>query len=66
MLKELKVEDVKCVDDSSQTRGVTILCGPRTIVSLIFDKSISHEQTDELMHLLWSKMKLVEIVIQMP
>jgi hypothetical protein len=66
MWKEFKVSDVKCVDDSSKTRGVTILCGPRTYVSLIFDKSVPHQQTDELVRLLWSKMKLAEVVVEIP
>jgi hypothetical protein len=66
MVKQFKVEDVKCIDDSSQTRGVTILCGPRTMVSLIFDDSIAHKQTDEVMHLLWSKLRIKEVVVQIP
>lgn len=66
MWKELKVADVKCVDDSTKTRGVTILCGPRTYVSLIFDKSVPHKETDELVRLLWSKMKLSDVIVEMP
>jgi len=67
MWTKLKVADVKCVDDSSQTRGVHIACGEqgRSFVTLIFDKAISHKQTDELMHLL-EKMKLAEVIVETP
>jgi ammonia channel protein AmtB len=67
MWTKLKVADVKCVDDSSQTRGVHIACGDdgRSIVTLIFDKSISHKQTDDLMHLL-EKMKLTDVIMDTP
>ena len=65
MWKNFKVADVKCVDDSSKTRGVTIACGNRSFVTLIFDKSIPHEKTDDLMHLL-EKMKLTEVIVDTP
>jgi hypothetical protein len=65
MLKELKVLDVRCVDDSSQTRGVTIICGPRTYVSLIFDRSVAHKKTDDLVRLL-EKMGLSDVVVEAP
>ena len=66
MWAKLKVGDVKCVDDG-QTRGVHIACGEqgRSFVTLIFDKAIPHKQTDDLMHLL-EKMKLSEVIVEMP
>jgi len=68
MLKELKVRDVKCVDDSTQTRGVHIICGsdgePPQFITLIFDKPIPHKQTDDLMHLLES-MGLAEVIVDL-
>ncbi len=66
MRKELKVNDVKCVDDSSKTRGVTILCGPGKYVTLIFDDSTPHKDTDDLVRLLWSKLKLSDVIVEMP
>jgi hypothetical protein len=66
MLKELKVADVKCVDDSSHTRGITILCGPHTYVSLIFDTSVPHKQTDDPVRLLRDKMRLAEVIVEAP
>ena len=67
MWTKLKVADVKCVDDSSQTRGVHIACGEqgRSSVTLIFDNAIPHKQTDELMHLL-EKMKLTDVIVETP
>ena len=65
MWNKFKVADVKCVDDSSRTRGVTIACGSQAFVTLIFDKAIPHEKTDELMHLL-EKMKLTEVIVDTP
>jgi len=65
MWKNLKVADVKCVDDSSRTRGVHIACDNRSFVTLIFDPSIPHEKTDDLMHLL-EKIKLTEVIVDMP
>ena len=59
---EYKVGDVKCVDDG-RTKGVVISCEGRNLVSLVFDKSIPHKQTDELARLL-EKMKLAEVVVQ--
>jgi hypothetical protein len=65
MWKSLKVADVKCVDDSSRTRGVTIACDNHSFVTLIFDKAIPHEKTDDLMHLL-EKMRLAEVIVDTP
>ena len=65
MWKNFKVADVKCVDDSSKTRGVSIACENRSFVTLIFDKAIPHEKTDDLMHLL-EKMKLTEVIVETP
>jgi hypothetical protein len=65
MWKELNVADVKCVDDSSKAKGVTILCGTGSYVSLIFDKAIPHKETDELARLL-EKMKLAKVVVEIP
>ena len=55
---------MKCVDDGV-TRGVHIACGGRSFVTLIFDKAIPHQQTDDLMRLL-EKMKLAEVIIDTP
>lgn len=67
MLTEFKVIDVKCIDDSSKTRGISILCTPTPPpfkgVQLIFDKATPHKQTDELAALLL-KMKLTEILAE--
>lgn len=62
---ELKVADVKCVDDSTETRGVTIFCGPRSYVTLLFNDAIPHKQTDDLVRLL-EKMKLAEVIVETP
>lgn len=59
---EYKVGEVKCVDDG-RTRGVVIGCEGRNLVSLVFDSSIPHKQTDELARML-EKMRLVEVVVQ--
>jgi hypothetical protein len=59
---EYKVGDVKCVDDGT-TRGVVIGCEGRNLVSLVFDTTIPHKQTDELARML-GEMKLVEVVVQ--
>jgi hypothetical protein len=68
MLIELKVDDIKCVDNSSRERGVTFLCSqkaaPAKIVSLIFDERISHEQTGDLVKLL-SEMGLKQVEVQL-
>jgi hypothetical protein len=53
---------VKCVDDG-RTKGVIIGCEGSNLVSLVFDSSIPHKQTDELARML-EKMKLVEVVVQ--
>jgi hypothetical protein len=36
-----------------------------SFVTLIFDPSIAHEKTDDLMHLL-EKMKLTEVIVETP
>jgi hypothetical protein len=59
---EYKVGEVKCIQDG-ETRVVIIGCEGRSLVSLVFDKSVPHKQTDELARLL-DKMKLVEVVVQ--
>jgi hypothetical protein len=59
---EYKVGEVKCIDDG-ETRGVIIGCAGSNLVSLVFDKSIPHKQTDELARML-DKMKLAEVVVQ--
>jgi hypothetical protein len=66
MWTKLKVGDVKCVDDG-KTRGVHIACGHdgHSFVTLIFDKAIPHEQTDELERQL-RKMKLTEVIVDTP
>lgn len=64
MWEKFKVEDIKCVDDSTQARGVIILCGPRTMVTLMFDEKVPHKETDDLVHLLWGKLKLREVIVQ--
>ena len=61
-ITEYRVGEVKCVDDG-RTRGVVIGCEGRNLVSLIFDGSIPHKQTDELARML-EKMKLLEVVVQ--
>jgi hypothetical protein len=64
MAIQLKVTDVTCVEDSSQPRGLTIACGDRgqLHVSLIFDASISHKETDALRDLLkWMKLTTVTV-----
>lgn len=67
MWKQLEVAEIKCVDDSSLTRGIRIACGMqgRSCVTLIFDKSVSHPQTDELVRQL-NEMKLAEIIVEIP
>ncbi len=65
MWTKLKVADVRCVDDG-ENRGVHIACGVDDtpyIVTLIFDKAIPHEKTDDLMHML-EKMKLSDVIVQ--
>jgi hypothetical protein len=66
MWTKLRVADVTCLDDG-QTKGVHIACGEdgRSVVTLIFDKSIPHEQTDELGRQL-RKMKLAEVIMDTP
>lgn len=66
MLTELKVANVKCVDDG-ETKGVIFACGEqgRTLVTLVFDKTTAHKQTDDLARLL-EKMKLAEVTVQTP
>ena len=64
MWKNFKVADVKCVDDG-KTRGVIIACDTHSFVTLIFDKAIPHEKTDDLMHLL-ENMKLTEVIVDTP
>jgi hypothetical protein len=63
MLKELKVEDVKCIDDG-HTKGVIILCGKNSLVSLIFKDSVDHKETDDLVHSLWSKVGLHTVIVR--
>ena len=67
MWTKLKVADVKCVDDSSQTRGVHIACGDqgRSCVTLLFDKAIPHSQTDVLSRML-QQMKLADVIVDTP
>jgi len=67
MVTEFKVMDVTCVDDSTLTRGVTIVsqATPFKGVTLIFDKTVPHPQTDELVALL-RKMKLTEVLVEVP
>lgn len=57
-----KVGDVKCIDDG-RTRGIVIACEGRNLVSLIFDASILHKETDDLVRML-EKMKLSEVAVQ--
>jgi hypothetical protein len=65
MFEQLKVSYVKCVDDSEGTRGVSIGCEPDgTWVTLLFDKSITHKQTDDLEALLRA-MKLKEVTVEL-
>lgn len=59
---EYKVGDVKCADDG-KTKGVLIGCEGRNIISLVFDNSIPHKQTDDLVRTLRG-MGLVEVVVQ--
>jgi hypothetical protein len=61
-ITEYKVGDVKCIDDG-RTKGVIIGCEGRNLISLIFDGSVSHTQTDELVRTL-IKMNLREVAIQ--
>ena len=63
-IETFKIQDVKCIDDG-ETKGIVILVSqkPYKIVSLIFDKSVPHKQTDELARTL-EKMGLAEIVVQ--
>jgi hypothetical protein len=42
---EYKVGEVKCIDDG-KTKGVIIGCEGRNLVSLVFDASIPHKQTN--------------------
>jgi hypothetical protein len=65
MFKTLTVENMKCVDENSQTRGVAIYCGPNSYVTLIVDESISHKKTDEMVRLL-HRMKLGKILVELP
>jgi hypothetical protein len=59
---EYKVGEVKCIQDG-ETRGVIIGCEGSNLVSLIFEGSVPHKETDELARLI-EKMKLVEVVVQ--
>jgi hypothetical protein len=59
---EYKVGDVKCMDDD-KTKGVIIGCEGRNLISLVFDASIPHSQTDDLARTL-EKMGLAEVVVQ--
>ena len=61
-LTEYKVGEIKCIDDG-KTRGIVIGCEGRNLVSLVFDASIPHQQTDELARTL-EKMGLIEVVVQ--
>lgn len=65
MLKLLEVADMKCIDESSDTKGVRIACGPRgsSCVTLVFQRTVTHKETDDLVHLL-RKMKLKEVILQ--
>jgi len=68
MWKRLKVADVKCLDDG-QNKGVHIACGDDqsgSCVTLIFDKSVPHQETDDLVHLLQRKLKLSEVIVETP
>lgn len=64
MWTKLKVVDVKCVDDG-ENKGIHIACGdkPPHIVTLVFDKAVPHEVTDNLVHLL-REMHLSDVIVQ--
>jgi hypothetical protein len=59
---KFKVLDVKSFDEG---RGVSILVSqsPLKIVSLVFDKSVPHQQTSDLARTL-ALMKLTEITVE--
>jgi hypothetical protein len=65
MLTKLKVEDVTSFDEDGETRGVKFACGDQRFVTLIFDKTTSLQQTDDLSRLL-EKMKLAEVMVITP
>jgi len=62
VVEKFKALDVKSFDEG---RGVSILVSksPLKIISLVFDRSISRKQTDELARTL-EKMKLSEITVE--
>jgi hypothetical protein len=62
VVETFKALDVKSFDEG---RGVSILVSksPSKIISLVFDKSISRKQTDELARTL-AVMRLSEITIE--
>ena len=60
---EYRVGDVKCIDVDGIIKGVTIGCEGRTLVRLIFDGSIPHQQTDDLARMP-EKMKLKTVIVQ--
>jgi hypothetical protein len=62
VIDKVKVLDVKSFDEG---RGVSILVSqkPLKIVSLVFDKSVPRDQTDELARTL-QRMKLADITVE--
>ena len=62
VMDKVKVLDVKSFDEG---RGVSILVSqkPLKIVSLVFDKSVPRDQTDELARTL-QRMKLADITVE--
>jgi hypothetical protein len=34
------------------------------MVTLMFDEKVPHKETDDLVHLLWGKLKLREVIVQ--
>jgi hypothetical protein len=62
VIEKFKTLDVKSFDEG---RGVSILVSksPLKIISLVFEKSISRKQTDELASTL-ERMKLSEITVE--
>ena len=63
MWKKRKVAEVKCIDQSFQTRGVAIVCGDGSSITLIFDRTVPRERTDELVQLL-ETMKLTLVIVE--
>ena len=57
---ELKVEDIKCIDeapdaDGKTRQGIILLCSPDHMITIEFTTADSHAEVDKIVAKLWNE-----------